>query len=237
MKKISIIIPFYNCAYIDQALDSVFKQTYPHIEVIVINDGSTEHYEKITPYLDRIIYIEKGNGGTASALNMGLSRATGDYICWLSSDDMYSTNKIENQLAYMLKTNASFSYTNYHLINKAGAITSRGIGIYYPTRLQILKEMSKGNFINGCSVMIKKEVFDRVGIFDETLPYTHDYDMWLRIIEQFSVYYIDEPLLYYRIHEKMGTMQHARTIKKEVKRVKAAHKDSIQQVIAQEQAR
>jgi glycosyltransferase involved in cell wall biosynthesis len=237
VKKVSIIVPFYNCVYIDKALDSLLKQTYLNIEIIVVNDGAIEHTEKLIPYLNKIVYIEKENGGTASALNMGLSRATGDYICWLSSDDVYAENKIKNQLAFMTETNGFFSYTNYHLINHVGSVTSRGIGIYYPNRIQMLKEMYKGNFINGCTVMIKKEVFDYVGTFDESLTYTHDYDMWLRIIKQFVVYYINEPLLYYRVHEKMGTMKHARTIRKEVKRVKATHKSSIQQVIAQEQAK
>jgi len=233
--KVSVIVPFYNCAYIDQALDSLLKQTYSNVEIIVVNDGATEHSDRISPYLHRIIYIEKENGGTASALNVGLRRASGEYICWLSSDDVYPANKIEDQLTFMLKENASFSYTDYHLINKKGAITSRSIGVFYESRLRMLKEMSKGNFINGCTVMIKKEVFDRVGTFNETLLYTHDYDMWLRIIKQVPIHYIDNPLLYYRVHEKMGTMRYGRTIRKEVKRVISSHKSTMQQAIAKEQ--
>ncbi|MGK0701064.1 glycosyl transferase family 2 [Priestia aryabhattai] len=235
MCKVSVIVPFYNCAYIDQALDSLLKQTYSNVEIIVVNDGATEHSDRISPYLHRIIYIEKENGGTASALNVGLRRASGEYICWLSSDDVYPANKIEDQLTFMLKENASFSYTDYHLINKKGAITSRSIGVFYESRLRMLKEMSKGNFINGCTVMIKKEVFDRVGTFNETLLYTHDYDMWLRIIKQVPIHYIDNPLLYYRVHEKMGTMRYGRTIRKEVKRVISSHKSTMQQAIAKEQ--
>ncbi|MDT2046465.1 glycosyltransferase [Priestia flexa] len=234
MCKVSVIVPFYNCAYIDQALDSLLKQTYSNVEIIVVNDGATEHSDRINPYLHRIIYIEKENGGTASALNVGLRHASGEYVCWLSSDDVYSANKIEHQLTFMIKENASFSYTNYHLINKKGTVTSRSIGVYYQSRLRMLQEMSKGNFINGCTVMIKKEVFERVGTFNETLLYTHDYDMWLRIIKQFPIHYIDNPLLYYRVHEKMGTMRYARTIRKEVKRLIASHKSTMQQAIAKE---
>ncbi|MED3823911.1 glycosyltransferase family A protein, partial [Priestia flexa] len=67
VKKVSIIVPFYNCVYIDKALDSLLKQTYLNIEIIVVNDGAIEHTEKLIPYLNKIVYIEKENGGTASA--------------------------------------------------------------------------------------------------------------------------------------------------------------------------
>ncbi|MFC8563160.1 glycosyltransferase family A protein [Peribacillus frigoritolerans] len=81
MSKVSIIVPFFNCPYIDYALESLMNQTYKNIEIIVVNAGSTIYSEKITTDLDKIIFIEKGKGGTASALNMGIKIATGDYFC------------------------------------------------------------------------------------------------------------------------------------------------------------
>lgn len=81
--KVSIVIPFYNCAYIEQAVHSAIHQTYPHIEVIVVDDGSTEHVERLQPFMDSIRYIRKENGGTATALNEGIKHATGDYFVWL----------------------------------------------------------------------------------------------------------------------------------------------------------
>lgn len=110
MSKVSIVVPFFNCSYIDHALDSLTKQTYTNIEIIVVNDGSTKHTDKILPYLDKIIYIIKENGGTASALNVGIQQATGDYICWLSSDDIYDHHKIAIQLESM-KTHNAFLVT------------------------------------------------------------------------------------------------------------------------------
>lgn len=80
MSKVSIIVPFYNCPYINQALDSLVNQTYSNIEIIVVNDGSTQFSEGIIPYLDKIKYIQKENGGTTSALNTGIKHATGDYF-------------------------------------------------------------------------------------------------------------------------------------------------------------
>ncbi|WP_394514565.1 glycosyltransferase family A protein [Priestia aryabhattai] len=96
MTKVSIIIPFYNCSYIDQAIQSALNQTYQDIEIIVVNDGSSKFNEKITPYLDRILYIEKENGGTASALNLGIKNATGEYFAWLSSDDIFLPIKYQS---------------------------------------------------------------------------------------------------------------------------------------------
>ncbi|KQU19314.1 glycosyl transferase family 2 [Bacillus sp. Leaf75] len=234
MSKVSIIVPFYNCPYINQALDSLVNQTYSNIEIIVVNDGSTQFSEKITPYLDKIKYIQKENGGTASALNTGIKHATGDYFCWLSSDDIYYLEKIEIQLTFMKKENSLFSYTNYYSINEKNEIITPTLGINPPNRLQLLKIMSRGNIINGCTVMINKNVFDYTGVFDETLPYTHDYELWLRIIQKFNIHYLDQPLLLYRVHKQMGTKKHADIIKKEIKLVVNRHKALMRQLLLEQ---
>ncbi|OLO26735.1 glycosyl transferase family 2 [Priestia megaterium] len=234
MEKVSVVVPFYNCPYINQALESLVNQTYKDIEIIVVNDGSTQHSEKIIPYLGKIKYIQKENGGTASALNMGIEHATGDYFCWLSSDDIYYPEKTEVQLAFMKEHKANFSHTNYCAIDRKSRIISPPLGIHPPNRLEILKRVSKKNFINGCSVMIDKAVFNHVGIFDETLPYTHDYDLWIRIIQKFGVYYLPQPLLLYRIHQQMGSKKHATAIKKEVDLVINRHKNTMESLLSEE---
>ncbi|MCG0050101.1 MULTISPECIES: glycosyltransferase family 2 protein [Priestia] len=233
MSKISIIVPFYNCPYINQALDSLINQTYKDIEIIVVNDGSTHYSEKIIPYLDKIKYIEKENGGTATALNKGIQSATGDYFCWLSSDDIYYPEKIEIQLAFMKEQKSIFSHTNYYAINNKSRIITSPLGIHPPNRLEIIKRISKKNFINGCSVMINNSVFDQVGVFDENLPYTHDYDLWIRIIQKFDVDYLSQPLLFYRVHEQMGTRKHAAIIKKEISFVVNRHKTTMDRLLSE----
>ncbi|WP_375345157.1 glycosyltransferase family A protein (plasmid) [Priestia megaterium] len=233
MSRVSIIVPFFNCPYIHYALDSLLNQTYNNIEIIVVNDGSTQYKEKIVPYLDKIIYREKENGGTASALNMGIQQATGDYICWLSSDDVYYPQKIALQLEFMQLHNSFFSHTNYYAINTKGSIITPPIGFHPSSKLEILKQMSKGNIINGCSTMINKNVFNYVGLFDETLLYTHDYELWVRIIQKFDLHYLSEPLLLSRIHENMGTKKYAPFIKEENKLVVSRHKDIMTQLISE----
>jgi glycosyltransferase involved in cell wall biosynthesis len=231
MSKVSIVVPFYNCPYIDEALESLMNQTYKNIEIIVVNDGSTIYSDKITPYLDKIIYIEKGNGGTASALNMGIKNATGDYFCWLSSDDIFYPEKTEVQLDFMNKNRALFSYTSYYCINEKGEIITPSLGIHLPNKLELIKAMSKGNIINGCTVMMNRKIFDLIGVFDETLPYTHDYDLWLRIVQKFDIQFLSQPLLLYRVHPQMGSNKHAVSIKKETFTVVNRHQAKMKQLM------
>ncbi|OVE34521.1 glycosyl transferase family 2 [Priestia aryabhattai] len=231
MLKVSVIVPFFNCPFIADALDSLLNQTYNNIEIIVINDGSTQYKEKIIPYLDKIIYIEKENGGTASALNLGIRLATGDYICWLSSDDIFFSKKIALQLEFMKINNSFFSHTNYYAINTRGRIITPPLGFHPSSRVELLSQIIKGNIINGCSTMIKKNVFSHLGIFDEKLLYTHDYDLWLRIIQKFDLHYLSEPLLLSRIHKDMGTKKYSSFIKEENKTVIKHHKANINRLI------
>ncbi|MCR8868162.1 glycosyltransferase family 2 protein [Peribacillus frigoritolerans] len=231
MSMVSIIVPFYNCPYIDQALESLVNQTYKHIEIIVVNDGSTQYKDKIVPYLDKIKYIEKKNGGTASALNMGIKNATGNYICWLSSDDIFYPEKTEVQLDFMQRNRALFSYTSYHCINEKSEIITANLGINPPNRLELIKAMSRRNIINGCSVMIHRKVFNLLGVFDEKLPYTHDYELWLRVVQKFDIHFVPQPLLLYRVHMQMGSMKHANAITKEKSLVVSRHGDNMRQLL------
>ena len=97
--KVSIIIPVYNGAeFMREAIDSALAQTYPHIEVIVVNDGSRDDgatREIALSYGDRIRYFEKENGGVSSALNLGIRNMTGDYFSWLSHDDAYLPDNVQ----------------------------------------------------------------------------------------------------------------------------------------------
>ncbi|MFC7394379.1 glycosyltransferase [Scopulibacillus cellulosilyticus] len=231
MDKVSIIIPFYNDPYVDRAIKSALDQTYENKEIIVVNDGSTSYTEKIKPYLDKIVYIEKENGGTASALNTGIKRATGDYFSWLSSDDLYEAVKIERQLAFMKGLNASISYCNYYLINEEDKVISHPAGIGTSDKKFFLEYMLNGCIINGCTVMVKMSVFNEVGLFDESLNYTQDYDMWLRILEFYDFYYLDQPLVKYRVHKGMGSQRHRREIPKEIRLVKYRHRKKLYSLI------
>ncbi|WP_248893684.1 glycosyltransferase family 2 protein [Bacillus methanolicus] len=206
--KVSIVIPFFNCQYVNQAIESALNQTYQNIEVIVINDGSTQYVERVTSFLNdnrKINYIEKGNGGTASALNLGIKNMQGDYFVWLSSDDLFTKDKIEKQLHFMEINGYKFSYTNYSLINEVGAKTAERAGVIHPTRKALLAQLQKGCPINGCTVMMSREVINTIGLFDESLTCAQDYDYWLRAIQQYQFGFLNEPLTLYRVHNLMGS--------------------------------
>lgn len=214
--KVSLVIPFYNCVYIGQAIDSALQQSYPHTEVIVVNDGSTEHADQLKPFIERIVYLEKSNGGTGSALNMGIRHASGQYFTWLSSDDLYDRDKVGKQVQFMLDQNATVSYTSYRQMDAAGKVISPPAGIHYSDPLEFKKRMHRGCFINGCTVMLRMDVFRKVGLFNEALKYTQDYEMWLRILQLYEFKYTDEPLVLYRVHKEMGTLNYQPDIMKEL---------------------
>lgn len=214
--KVSIIIPFYNCAFVDQAIRSALNQTYENVEVIVVNDGSTQYSEKIAPYMERIRYVEQENGGTASALNTGIRHATGEYFAWLSSDDLYHPKRIAKQLAFMLTKQAEVSYASYYHINAENKMISGPVRIWYDTPEEFCERMKAGCFINGCTVMVHMSVFSEVGLFDETLRFTQDYDLWLRIMKRYRFHYFSEPLVMYRLHDQMGSKRYDQELRKEI---------------------
>ncbi|WP_051475415.1 glycosyltransferase [Bacillus sp. J37] len=226
MEKVSIIIPFYNCQYVDKAVESALNQTYKNIEIIVIDDGSTKYDEKIQPYFSRVKYIKKGNGGTASALNMGIKNATGEYFSWLSSDDLYNPEKISKQVNLMTEVGAKVSYSPYYIINSNGEVINQ-INKFYPNKKELIKTALKHCPVNGCTVMTRMDVFSAVGYFDESLRYANDYDMWCRLLLNYEFFYIDEPLVSYRHHDKMGTKLQAKKINLETKFVKKKYRKTL----------
>ncbi|MDP4098494.1 glycosyltransferase [Paenibacillus sp. P96] len=230
--KVTIIIPFYNCSYVEKALDSALNQSYRPIEVILVDDGSTKHTERLVPYRKYIHYLGKQNGGTASALNHGIRHASGDYIAWLSSDDVFHTDKIYNQLYFMLQYNSSISHTNFNYIDDHGSLTQVRAGEPFVSTKRFLECFASGNPVNGCTVMFKKQIFDSIGLFDESLPYTHDLDMWYRVLlgGHFTMY-LDQALVNYRLHSNMGTRLHSDRIKLEYDQVQARYQPRFQEML------
>jgi teichuronic acid biosynthesis glycosyltransferase TuaG len=219
---VSVIMPFYNCSFVNQAIESVLNQTYSNIELIVVNDGSTMYVDLIKPYLylPHVKYIEKTNGGTASALNEGIRQATGEYFAWLSSDDLFDSRKLEEQVAFMTQINADVSYTNYHLINEYNQFIYENAGIHFEHDDDFLINLTKGCHINGCTVMANLNIFKEIGFFNENLRYAQDYDMWSRIAQHYVFHYLDKPLVKYRYHQSMGSILHQNDQIQEAENVK-----------------
>ncbi|WP_349410296.1 glycosyltransferase [Pseudalkalibacillus sp. SCS-8] len=229
--KVSVVIPFYNCMFVGEAIRSVLRQTYKNYEIIVVDDGSTINQHLIHPYLDKVKYIQKPNGGTASALNKGIDTAGGDLIAWLSSDDIFLRGKLSKQVAVMEETGADLVYSNFNHINEQSKITRRNVGIVLDNRLDFLKQLPKSCPINGSTVLIKKDLFSTIGLFDESLKYTQDYDMWIRMAGKAHIHMINEPLINYRLHEKMGSKQHVEHQWKEIAMIKEKYRGMLARLI------
>jgi len=201
--KVSIVIPTYNHArYLPYALDSVMNQSYANIEVLVIDDGSKDGTaELVKPYCSIINYVYKQNGGTPSALNLGLSLATGKYICWLSADDMIIGEKVSKQVGLMESDpSLGFSYSSFVVIDANGNKQYDVNSPYFPDKQKMVTKLMEGCFINGSSVMMRSSALKVIGNFDESLPQAHDYDLWFRFLRHSACGFLAEHLLAYRWH-------------------------------------
>ena len=202
--KVSIIIPVYNGSnYLKYAIDSALAQTYKNLEIIVVNDGSTDEGKTkaiAESYGKKIIYLEKENGGASSALNLGIKNMTGEYFSWLSHDDMYYPNKIEKQIEEINKyDNKTILFSNYDYINPEG---KKMKSVYLNHKLLIEKPdyaVLKSN-IGGITLLIPKDAFDEFGDFDLSMRCTQDYDMWFKMLKSYKFVHMEDILAMTRIH-------------------------------------
>lgn len=197
---VSVIIPTYNRAFcLADAIKSVLGQTYSNIEIIVIDGPSTDDTEKVINKLGekKVTYMQEGKAkGAGAARNTGIKAAHGDYIAFQDSDNIWLSDKLEKQMKMLLVSpkEVGMIYTGYKKIHND---VYKG---YYPQRRIvnkagfILSELLRENFIGCQTVLIKKECFDQIGVFDEQLPTTEDWDLFLRISKCYKILCIDEPL-------------------------------------------
>lgn len=211
--KVSIVIPVYNGSnYLKEAIESALAQTYDNIEVIVVNDGSNDvgKTEAIAKsFGDKIRYFWKENGGVATALNLGISNAEGEYISWLSHDDLYYPHKIKVQIDYLNKQNdrniilfSNFNVKNY--INNS-EYTSPPIKNYANTVFDMLYVLFSSS-IHGCSILLPKRCFESVGLFSTSLRTTQDYEYWFKLYRNgYIFHYMPESLILTRHHKDQDT--------------------------------
>ena len=208
----SVIIPTYNQErFLPAALGSLLDQTYPHWEAIIVNDGSTDAtagvMEKYAYGDGRFRTYHKENGGVASALNEGLRHARGQWICWLSSDDLFEPNKLEVHLEAIDKNpKIRFFYSHfYYLDDSTGTKTAPDLWNPVPETIFQVSRMLLGPYIHGNSVAIHRSVFEEIGTFDEKLRNGQDFDMWLRISARFPSHFIDRRTCITRWHAGQTT--------------------------------
>jgi len=199
---VSVIIPAYNRAeFTVQCVESVLNQTYTNIEVIVVDDGSTDDTsKKLDPYKNRITYIHKENGGACSARNVGLQTAHGEYIALIDCDDLYLPDKIELSVRYLQRyPQYGMVHTNLYYVDENKRILKQGGWGKNRFKGWIKEKLIVVNLISNTTVLIHRDCFEKVGLFNEDLFPPADWDMWLRICEHYPVGYIEKPLAMYRV--------------------------------------
>lgn len=204
---VSVIITTYNGStrgFLEQAIESVLKQTYSDYELIIVDDGSTDQTLTLCEKYangEKVRVITQTNAGPSAARNAGIRSSRGTYICFLDDDDLYEPTKLQEQVDFFLShpdKKVGLLYTAVTLIDGKGC----SLGLKgQMDRGDIYEKLFFGNYITGPStVMIPNAVFDDVGLFREELLSSEDYEMWLRITKKYAVWSLGKPLVRYRVH-------------------------------------
>lgn len=201
--KISIILPVYNGEkYLSQSIESCLNQTYKNIELIIVNDCSTDATLKIANRYaesdERVRIINnKENKKLPASLNVGHNEAKGDFITWTSDDNLYELNALEVLLNQISEQKADIVYSNFVLIDDSGNKIRE-------VELLGIENIIFGNFI-GCCFLYKKEVYKRNNGYNENFFLVEDYDFWLRAISHSYYAQVKKNLYRYRKHEQSLT--------------------------------
>lgn len=222
--RISVIVPAYNCRdFVGEAIASALAQTLPPHEIIVIDDGSTDGTgECAAAFGAPVRVLRTRNGGVAAARNAGLAAATGELIAFLDADDGWSPDKLETQVAVLRRHPeiALLGTETFGWPASANASPRATRAAATPLRAVDRDRLAVRNYLVTSSVLLRREVADRVGEFDTALQGPEDHDYWLRIAEQGSIAVIAAPLTGYRVVP--GSLsRRARTMEEGMRRILA----------------
>ena len=205
--KVSIVLPTYNGAkYIRKSIDSCLAQTHSNLELIIVDDCSTDETSEIVKsYSDqRIQYIRHSeNLKLPRALNTGFKQATGEYLTWTSDDNIFDENAIEIMLKFLLTyPNTGFVYSDLYHIDENGTILEY-------VAVGSAESLKKANLIGACFLYHRK-VYKEIGEYDPNTFLAEDYDYWIRISKRFRMQRLRVPLYYFRIHKESLTAKFGR---------------------------
>jgi glycosyltransferase involved in cell wall biosynthesis len=209
MPRVSVIIPAYNCEkYIQEAIDSVLAQTHQDIEIIVVNDGSTDNtISRLDKYKSKIKVLLKPNGGTASARNFGIKASTGQYLVFLDNDDLLFPDAIENLVKQIILNRSfmaaygegyAFRDLNVDRLTKWTHIPKESGNIF--------KNIVRGLTLLPGQFLVDKECTIKIGGFDETEKMAEDWNFLLKFSRAYNFLYVPTPVLKKRVHSAMKTL-------------------------------
>lgn len=209
---VSIIIPTYNgAAYLKYAIESALNQTYKNIEVIVVDDGTKDNGETdkiVEPYVkaNKVKYFKKENGGVSTALNLGISKANGKFINWLSHDDMFTNDSIEQRLSFYLENpnEKHIVLSNSYFINENGEKIKR-----LSAKSRSVSNVSTllKSTINGCTLLMPSTIFENHK-FKEGMVFMQDYFLWAELLnDSYEFVYCPKKTVLSRIHTQQVSLK------------------------------
>ncbi len=211
MPKASIIIPAYDAAaYVAEAIHSALAQTWPDKEIIVVDDGSSDATAALAESIAGVTCLRQANGGVSHARNTGVRHSSGDLIAFLDADDVWHPGKLEAQVRLLERyPDCDLVYANF--VEAPESLAPRdwpgGDGLPPHTRTTELESSFLHPFFGTSTVVVRRSAFDRVGGFDETLPYAEDVDFFLKVlVERPATAAIDAAVVYKR--DVQGSLSH-----------------------------
>jgi glycosyltransferase involved in cell wall biosynthesis len=205
--RVDIVLPIYNgVRYLARAIESALAQTYPHYEIIAVNDGSRDGSSEIVRrYLGsgRIRYVEQANQGVANARNTGIAHSSGKFIALLDQDDVWLSDKLEKQVAYMeAYPEVALLHARVACINGEGReIDCKGWMYVDGACGYCAERLLAGNRIAPLTVLIRRSCLDEVGTFRQAFAPADDWHLWLRIAVRYPLGFLDEVVGHYRVHD------------------------------------
>jgi glycosyltransferase involved in cell wall biosynthesis len=196
MASVSVVIPTYNREHLlERSLDSVLGQTLAADEIIVVDDGSTDNTVSTLKSLHpEVKLIQQDNLGVSAARNAGIAASRHEWIALLDSDDVWHENKLERQIS-ALKNDPEYLLCHSDEIWIRNGVRVNQMNKHKKAGGHLFQHCLPLCAISPSAVMIRRSLFEEIGLFDETLPACEDYELWLRICSRFPVLYIDEALI------------------------------------------
>ena len=210
---VSIVLPVYNAEkYLSKAIDSCLNQTYSNIEIIAVNDGSTDSsLEILNSYGDKIRIITQENKGVSSAMNAGIREMKSNWYKLMNADDILYPNCVEILLNEIkkLKSQKVIVHGNYDIINSEGKKIAEIKKENYNKMDQFKRNVTllDRDLINNPTILLHKNTFANYGFYDESIRAAVDYELWLRLCLKynFKIHFVEDTLLQYRIHDESIT--------------------------------
>jgi len=199
---VSIIVPSCNMAqFLPDAVQSALAQSYPNLEVLIVDDGSTDDTPQVVRQWEgnaRVRVHRQANAGLSDARNQGIALTRGPFVALLDADDIWATEKLSRQMSlFKGRPEVGVVYSDFQLMDRAGTALPRGP--VHMHRGWVSGALLIENFVPASSAVVRRECFERYGGFDTKLRTGEDYDMWLRLSPHFQFDFVAEPPIRYRI--------------------------------------